>query len=111
MYIESSDFDIDDGEFISFVRNVIPDVKFTGNGGSDQTINFVMKSRNYPGESLSTDTTQTVTSSTTKLNTRIRARQAVLRIESDEAGSSGTRTRLGRRLGDPRLDIRPDGRR
>ena len=111
VYIESSDFDIDDGEFISFVRNVIPDIKFTGDGGSDQTINFVMKSRNYPGESLSTDTTQTVTSTTTRLNTRIRARQAVLRIESDDDGSSGTRTGVGWRLGDTRLDIRPDGRR
>jgi len=111
VYIESSDFDVDDGEFISFVRNVIPDVKFTGNGGSDQTINFVMKSRNFPGESLSTDTTQTVTSTTTKLNTRIRARQAVLRIESDDDGSAGTRTGVGWRLGDTRLDIRPDGRR
>ena len=111
VYIESSDFDIDEGEFISFVRNVIPDVKFTGDGGSDQTINFVMKSRNFPGESLSTDTTQTVTSTTTKLNTRIRARQAVLRIESDDDGSTGTRTGVGWRLGDTRLDIRPDGRR
>jgi hypothetical protein len=111
VYIESSDFDIDEGEFISFVRNVIPDVKFTGNGGNDQTINFVMKSRNFPGESLSTDTTQTVTSTTTKLNTRIRARQAVLRIESDDDGSAGTRTGVGWRLGDTRLDIRPDGRR
>jgi hypothetical protein len=111
VYIESSDFDVDEGEFISFVRNVIPDVKFTGNGGSDQTINFVLKSRNYPGESLSTDTTQTVTSTTTRLNTRIRARQAVLRIESDDDGSTGTRTGVGWRLGDTRLDIRPDGRR
>ena len=111
VYIESSDFDIDEGEFISFVRNVIPDVKFTGDGGSDQTINFVMKSRNFPGESLSTDTTQTVTSTTTKLNTRIRARQAVFRVESDDDGSTGTRTGVGWRLGDTRLDIRPDGRR
>tara|TARA_R110000824_G_scaffold558_1_gene3628 strand:+ start:167 stop:2050 length:1884 start_codon:yes stop_codon:yes gene_type:complete len=111
VYIESSDFDVDDGEFISFVRNVIPDVKFTGNGGSDQTINFVLKSRNFPGESLSTDTTQTVTSTTTKLNTRIRARQAVFRVESDDDGSTGTRTGVGWRLGDTRLDIRPDGRR
>ena len=111
VYIESSDFDVDDGEFISFVRNVIPDVKFTGDGGSDQTINFVLKSRNFPGESLSTDTTQTVTSTTTKLNTRIRARQAVFRVESDDDGSTGTRTGVGWRLGDTRLDIRPDGRR
>jgi len=111
VYIESSDFDIDDGQFFSSVSNIIPDVKFTGNGGSDQTINFVMKSRNFPGENLSTDTTQTVTSTTTKLNTRIRARQAVFRVESDDDGSTGTRTGVGWRLGDTRLDIRPDGRR
>jgi len=111
VYIESSDFDIDDGELFSSVRNVIPDVKFTGSGGSGQTINFILKSRNFPGESLSTNTTQTVTSSTTKLNTRLRARQAVLRIESDDDNVAGSRLGVGWRLGDTRLNVRPDGRR
>ena len=111
VYLESSDFDIDDGEFFSSVRNIIPDVKFTGSGGTGQTINFVMKSRNFPGESLTTNSTQTVTSTTTKLNTRLRARQAALRIESDDDGSASTRTGVGWRLGDTRLDIKPDGRR
>ena len=111
VYIESSDFDIQDGEFFSSVRNIIPDVKFTGNGGTNQTINFVMKSRNFPGESFTTNSTQTVTSTTTKLNTRLRARQAALRIESDDDGSTTTRTGVGWRLGDTRLDIKPDGRR
>ena len=111
VYIESSDFDIDQGEFFTSVRNIIPDVKFTGSGGTGQTINFVMKSRNFPGESLTTNSTQTVTSTTTKLNTRLRARQAALRIESDDDGSTSTRTGVGWRLGDTRLDIKPDGRR
>ena len=111
VYIESSDFDIDDGELFSSVRNVIPDVKFTGSGGSGQTINFILKSRNFPGESLSTNTTQTVTNSTTKLNTRLRARQAVLRIESDDDNVAGSRLGVGWRLGDTRLNVRPDGRR
>ena len=110
VFIESSDFDLDDGEFFSFIRRIIPDVKFTG-GGDNQTINFVMKSRNFPGESLTTNTTQAVTSSTKKLNTRLRARQAVFRVESDDDNNSGARLGVGWRLGDTRMEIRPDGKR
>ena len=111
VFIESSDFDLEDGDYFSFVRKVIPDVKFTGNGGTGQTINFVLKSRNFPGDSLSTDTTQTVTASTQKLDTRIRARQVALRIESDDDNSEEIRLGVGWRLGDTRLDLKPDGRR
>ena len=111
VFIESSDFDLDDGEFISFVKNVIPDVKFTGDGGTAQTINFILKSRNYPGDTLATNTTQTVTGTTQKLNTRLRARQAALRIESDDDNTEFYRMGVGWRLGDTRLDIKPDGRR
>ena len=110
VYIESSDFDIDDGEFISFVRNVIPDVKFTGNSGSTQAVNFVLKHRNYPGETLTTSSTSSVTGTTTKINTRLRGRQAVLRIESDDDNTTGN-TGVGWRLGSTRFDIRPDGKR
>ena len=111
VFIESSDFDLDDGELISFVKNVIPDVKFTGDGGTDQTINFILKSRNYPGDTLTTNTTQTVTGTTQKLNTRLRARQAALRVESDDDNTEPYRMGVGWRLGDTRLDIKPDGRR
>ena len=111
VYIQSSDFDIDDGDYYTFIRKVIPDVKFTGNGGSDQTINFVLKSRDFPGDSLTTDTTQNVTATTQKLDTRIRARQLTFRVESDDDNSSGVRLGVGWRLGDTRLDIKPDGRR
>ena len=112
VYIQSSDFDIDPaGEDFQQIRRIIPDIKFTGNGGSDQTINIVLKKRNFPGESLSTSSTNTCTATTTQINTRLRARQAALRIESDDDGSSGTRLGVGFRVGAMRMDLRPTGRR
>jgi hypothetical protein len=111
VYIQSSDFDINDGDYFTFIRKIIPDVKFTGSGGSDQTINFVLKSRNFPGDSLTTDTTQNVTSTTQKLDIRIRARQLTFRIESDDDNLSEVRLGVGWRLGDTRMDVKPDGRR
>jgi len=111
VYIESSDFDLDEGEQYQLIRRIIPDVKFTGDGGTGQTINFVVKTRNYPGESLTTSATNTCTSTTTRIDTRVRARQAVLRIESDDDGSTSSRTGVGFRVGATRMDLIPSGRR
>jgi hypothetical protein len=111
VYIESSDFDLGDGTLFQQIRRIIPDVKFTGNGGSDQTINFVIKTRNYPADSLTTAATNTCTSSTTKIDTRVRARQAALRVESDDDGSTSVRTGVGFRVGATRMDLQPSGKR
>jgi hypothetical protein len=111
VFIESSDFDIGEGEEFQYVSRVIPDIKFTGSGGTGQTVNVVLKQRNFPGESLTTNSTSTCTSSTTKIDTRLRARQAVLRIESDDDGSLGSRSGVGFRVGAMRMDVRPNGRR
>ena len=112
VFIESSDLDIQDGEYFSSISRVIPDVKFTGSGGADQTINFVLKTRNYPGESLVTNTTQNVTGTTTRLDTRLRARQMAFRVESDDNNAdAGTQTGVGWVLGDTRMDVKPSGRR
>ena len=112
VYIESSDFDIDPaGEEFQQIRRIIPDIKFTGDGGSDQTINIILKKRNFPGESLSTSSTNTCTATTTQINTRLRARQAVLRIESDDDGTTGVRSGVGFRIGAMRMDIQSMGRR
>jgi len=108
VFIESSDFDIDPGgEDFQFINRIIPDIKFTGTAatGSDgQAVNLVLKRRNFPGEDLTTAVTSTCTSNTTKIDTRVRGRQAVLRIESNDDG-------VGFRVGAMRLDFRPDGRR
>ena len=115
VFIESSDFDIDPaGEDFQFIKRVIPDIQFTGTGSTGsggQTVNVVLKRRNFPGEALTTVVTSTCDSATTKIDTRVRGRQAVLRIESDDDGSSGTAQGVGFRVGAMRLDFRPDGRR
>ena len=111
VYIESADFDIGDGEEFQFIKRMIPDVKFTGNGGNDQQINVVLKQRNYQGDSLSTDQTTSFTATTTKIDMRGRARQAALRFESDDDASTSAREGVGFRVGGTRLDIRPNGRR
>jgi len=111
VFIESADFDLGDGEEFQFIRRCIPDVKFTGSSGDTQTINFVLKARNYPGDSLTTDQTSSFTSSTTKIDTRARGRQAVVRFESDDDGVTGNRIGVGFRIGGTRLDLQPNGRR
>ena len=110
VFIESADFDLGEGEDFQFIRRVIPDVKFTGTG-TDQTINMVLKARNYPGDTLTTDQTTPFTSTTTKIDTRARGRQAAIRFESDDDGSNGVREGLGFRIGATRLDLQPNGRR
>ena len=111
VFIESADFDLGDGEQFQFIRKCIPDVKFTGDSGSTQQINLVIKARNFPGDSLTTDQTTSFTASTTKIDTRARGRQAVVRFESDDDGDVGVRSGVGFRIGGTRLDLQPNGRR
>ena len=112
VYIESADFALDAiGNSYTQIQNAIPDVRFLGDGGSDQAVNFVLKTRNFPNETLTTKSTNQVTASTTKVDLRGRARQAVVRLESDDDASTGVRLGVGWRLGAMRLNTRPDGRR
>ena len=104
VYIQSGDFDIGDGEDFQFIKRMIPDVDFNGSGGSDQAISAILKVRNYPGDSFTTDQTTSFTGSTTKIDMRARGRQAALRFESEDAG-------VGFRLGKTRLDTQPNGKR
>lgn len=110
VYVQSADFDIGDGEEFQFIKRFIPDVKFQGSG-SDQTINVQIKTRNYPGNSFTTDQTTSFTSTTSKIDMRARARQASIRFESDDDGTSSERIDVGFRIGGTRLDIQPNGRR
>tara|TARA_R110002153_G_scaffold216873_2_gene369371 strand:+ start:114 stop:2000 length:1887 start_codon:yes stop_codon:yes gene_type:complete len=112
VYIESGDFALDGiGNAYTQIQNAIPDVRFLGDGGSDQVVNFVLKTRNFPNETLTTKSTSQVTASTTKLDLRGRARQAVVRLESDDDATTNERLGVGWRLGDMRLNTRSDGRR
>ena len=112
VFIESSDFDIGEGDLFQHVSRVIPDVKFIGDGSigsSGQKLDFVLKKRNFPGEDLTTVTTASCFSNTTKLDTRLRGRQVVLRVQSNDDDTNITG--MSFRLGATRLDVKPDGQR
>ena len=113
VFIESSDFDIDPGgEDFQFISRIIPDIKFTGNvatGATGQNVDIVVKRRNFPGEELTTAVTSSCTSVTTKIDTRVRGRQAVLRIQSNDTDTTAVGTSF--RVGAMRMDYKPDGTR
>ena len=111
VFIESSDFDLDPaGENFQAVSRIIPDVNFIGTGSTGETgqqLDFVLKKRDFPGQDLSTVTTASCFSNTTKIDTRARARQVVLRVQSNDDNTLG----MGFRLGATRIDVKPDGKR
>ncbi len=112
VFIESSDFDLGEGDAYQFISKVIPDIKFIGNastGANGQTLDIVLKRRNFPGEELTTAVTSSCTSVTTKVDTRIRGRQAVLRLQSNDTDTSVIG--MSFRAGATRIDIQPDGKR
>jgi len=113
-YIESSPFDISDGDQFMFVNRIIPDlnIRTPGSQGTGKTVDLVLKMQNYPGQNYSQNETSPIVKVastpigqyTDQAFVRLRGRSVVLRVESNEVD-------MGWRLGSPRLDIRPDGRR
>jgi len=102
--IESGDFDISqggDGEFFAKIRRFIPD--FVSQTGNTQ---ITLQLRNYSNDSQSSSALGpfTITSSTTKVDTRARARAVSLKVANTAASQNW-------KLGGFRLDIQPDGRR
>jgi hypothetical protein len=102
-YIESGGIELADGEQFAFMKRIIPDFEFSG----DQdfaTLDIVVKGADFPLQDKATLSTSTVTPNSTQLYVRNRAREIVVRLESDEAG-------YGWRSGDLRFDLRTDGKR
>ena len=100
-YVESAFFDIGDGDDISFVKRIVPD--FSTQTG---TLDFYVVSRAFavPPDQVSSLTPYSFTSTTGKIDTRIRGRAISLKIRSSAIGDTW-------RLGSIRLDIQPDGKR
>lgn len=110
-YIESADFDIDDGDRFGFIRRMIPDVTFSNSTSINPAATIVLKPKAFPGENYGAEPPQSVIRSyqypveqfTTQVYVRVRGRQMAFRIESDALGTWW-------QLGATRIDIRPDGR-
>tara|TARA_R110000772_G_scaffold268169_1_gene394328 strand:+ start:99 stop:1970 length:1872 start_codon:yes stop_codon:yes gene_type:complete len=110
VFIESSDFDLGDGQDFAFMQKIIPDFKFLQNDNSGN-VNIVVKTRNFPGDSLTVNSTSAIAANTQQAFVRSRARQIVLRFESDDDATADGNLSIGWRLGATRIDIKPDGRR
>ena len=111
-YIESSQIDIDDGyQFVS-IRRLIPDLTFNGSSSPTPSADFTLQVREYPGANYDDSAAGTVTRSATSpveqftnyLDMRLRGRSFGVKVSSADTG-------VRWKLGAPRIDIRPDGRR
>jgi hypothetical protein len=117
-FVQSSDFDIQDGQSFGFVWRILPDVNFNGSTKNDPAVTMTVIPRQNSGtaygvgdsnavisaDDYTTKHTYNVQQFTGQVYTRIRGRQISFRIESTEKD-------VAWQLGLPRIDIRPDGRR
>ena len=96
-FVESGDFDIDDGNAIMFMNRIIPDYDLSGG-----KIKMKFTTKQYP-ESTETITKEfDITNTTEKVNFRSRGRQAKVRVSCDSNNASW-------RWGSIRLGIQGDG--
>jgi len=116
-YIETSEFDIEDGHNLGFVYRIIPDITFVGSETASPQVTMTLipmmnsgSGYNSP-QSVSGSSFATVTRTATvpieqftgQIYVRVRGRQMIFKIESDQIGCNW-------QLGAPRIDIRADGR-
>jgi hypothetical protein len=120
-YIESSDFDIGDGQNYAFVWRMLPDIGFDGSTTplpNKPSVTLTMRPKQNPGAPFGPAPSPTVQAAnlynvqhtynvqefTQIVYTRIRGREMAFRIESTGIGTAW-------QLGVPSMDIRQDGRR
>jgi hypothetical protein len=112
--ISSSEFDIGDGHNFGFVWRVLPDITFDGSTeSSTPQVTMTLQGLSNSGSGVQTSAGQAVIKGSTyvvteeftgQIYTRIRGRQMIFKIDSNQLGTTW-------QLGAPRIDIRPDGRR
>lgn len=117
--IETAEFDIDDGDHFGFVWRILPDITFVGsdsvenpqvtmtlipmqNSGSGANVPQSVGSTSYA--TIQRIATAPIEEFTGQVYVRVRGRQMILKIESNQIGCAW-------QLGSPRIDIKQDGRR
>ena len=116
-YIGSSEFDIGDGHNFGFVWRVIPDLTFSNSTDSPASlsprVNMTLRALYNSGSGQIDSATGLVSKGSTyliteeftgQIFTRVRGRQMIFEIESDQINTAW-------QLGAPRIDIKADGRR
>ena len=111
-FIESSGFEIGEGDKFQFVSRLIPDLSFNGSSAESPSVSFSLKPRDFPGSAFGTSDSASVTATqvvdveqfTDQAFVRLRSREMAVRLESSDTGVFWG-------LGAPRIDVRSDGRR
>ena len=117
-FIQSAEFDLNDGHNMSFVWRLLPDLTFRGSTAASPTASFTLTPLKNSGSGYTdpasvggdnaADVVRTATvpveQFTGQIYTRVRGRQLAIKVSSDGLGTTW-------QLGAPRIDIRPDGRR
>ena len=116
-YIESAEFDIQDGHNLGYVYRVLPDITFDGSETSSPAVTMTLipmmnsgSGYNNPQSNSGSSSASVVRTSTTTIEqftgqvyVRVRGRQMIFKVESNQLGCTW-------QLGAPRIDIRQDGR-
>ncbi len=110
-FLESSDFELGDGERFMLTRRLLPDITFDNSTALSPEVAVTIQPRNYPGNAyrdaeggnIIRSSTVPVEQFTDVVPMRVRGRQIRYRIEGNQLG-------LRWRQGIPRLEVRPDGR-
>jgi len=117
-YIESAEFDIEDGQNFGFVWRMLPDVTFAGSTASNPSLTMTLIPMKGSGSGFTTpqsvggSSSAAVTRSATVpieqftdiVYIRVRGRQLIMKAQSTDLGVTW-------QLGSPRIDVRMDGRR
>lgn len=116
-YIESAEFDIQDGHNLGYVYRVLPDITFEGSEATSPAVTMTLIPMMNSGSGYNNPQSNSGSSSATVARTstsvieqftgqvyvRVRGRQMIFKVESNQVGCTW-------QLGAPRIDIRPDGR-
>lgn len=112
-YIQSSDFDLGDGEQFMLTRRLLPDFNFNESTATSPTVTMTIRPKRFSGSAYAntaSDTQSVISSSATidqyteQVFIRARGRQMALKVASEDLGVQW-------QLGSLRLDVRPDGKR
>lgn len=116
-YVESAEWDPQDGQHFSFIYRMLPDITFRSSGDAEAPlVTMTITPMKNSGSGYTTPQSVGGSSNATVVRTavipieeftgqvfiRVRGRQFILKVEANQLGT-------GWQLGSPRVDLRPDG--
>jgi hypothetical protein len=116
-YIESAEFDIEDGQNLAFVYRIVPDITFDNSTAESPQVTMTLLPLINSGSGYNTPqsvggsssatiqrlTTVNIERFTGQVYVRVRGRQMIIKVESVDLGNAW-------QIGTPRIDLRLDGR-